>query len=87
MASEMQVFFRLNLNNVVMDLREEIIKNITSLVKTSPKTQMQIAKELGVSNQTVTDYIHGNSIPTLVGFVKLCNVLDCNYEDILGKLE
>jgi len=69
-----------------MDLRQVITKNIATIVRSSSKTQMQIASEMGVSNQTITDYVLGNSVPTVFTLVKLCQVLDCNYDDILGNL-
>ena len=69
-----------------MNLKEQITKNIALMIKTSSKNQTQIAREMGVSNQAITDYVQGNAQPTLTGFVRLCQVLDCTYEDILGRL-
>jgi len=70
-----------------MDKRQEVTKNIALMVKASSKTQVQIAREMGVHSTTITDYISGKSFPTLLGFIKLCEVLNCRYEDILGRLE
>jgi len=69
-----------------VDKKQIITENIKVMVKTSNKTQTQIARELGVTPTTITDYITGKSCPTLVGFIKLCQILDCTYEDILGRL-
>ena len=68
-----------------MTKRQEVTQNIALIIKASSRNQTQIARELGVTNATISDYISGKSFPTLIGFIKLCKVLDCNYEDILGK--
>ena len=70
-----------------MDRRKEIAENIALMVKASGKTQAQIATAIGLNKQAITDYIAGKSFPNLLRFVLLCQVLECNYEDILGRLE
>ena len=67
-----------------MDEWHNITKNLGTLIKTSGKTQTEIAHEIGIKHQVVSEYVTGKSYPSLVTLKKLCQVLDCNYEDILG---
>jgi len=70
-----------------MDKRTEIAKNIEMLVKASGKTQTEIALAVGVNRVTVNDYISGKGLPSVLIVIKLCKVLDCDYADILGRLD
>ena len=49
----------------------------------SGKSKTEIAKALGVSNPTVSQYCSGRAQPTLATLSKLCNFLDCSADDIL----
>jgi transcriptional regulator with XRE-family HTH domain len=69
-----------------MDKRQEIARNISLMVKASAKTQQQIAIELGVDQTMISKYILGKAVPSATLITKLCQVLDCSYEDILGRL-
>lgn len=52
-------------------------------------TQKEIAAELGVSTQTISNWETSRAIPTLtIGQVKkLCKMLQCNLEDIPSEGE
>ena len=69
-----------------MDIRQAIAKNIRLLIKSSGKTQSQIGEEIGVAQTTVGNYMLGKAVPSLLVLIKLCQILDCTYEDILGQL-
>ena len=65
----------------------EISKNLTELIKRSKKMQKDIAAEIGVSRQAITDYARGHRCPPAEKIKKLCKALDCSYEDLLGSIE
>jgi len=69
-----------------MDKRREVTENLALMVKASGKTHAEIANAIGLNRQAVTDYIAGRSFPNLLRFILLCKVLDCTYEDILGRV-
>ncbi len=61
-----------------------ITENIKNEIESSGKSKTEIAKELGVSKATVSQYLSGRAQPTLATLSKLCRVLDCSADDILG---
>ncbi len=61
--------------------------NIVAMIKSSGKTQRQIAAEMGVEEATVSAYVRGYSYPTLFTFKLLCEAVGCDYKDILGDLK
>ena len=64
--------------------RVDIAKNITTLVKSCGKSQLQIAVELDIDESTVRNYMTGKALPSVLVVIKLRKVLNCSYEDILG---
>ena len=60
-----------------------ISENIKNEILTSGKSKTQIAKELGISKPTLSQYLSGRIMPSLVTFAKLCEILDCSADDIL----
>jgi len=65
-------------------IEKQIAMNIKSEILTSPKTKTQIAKELGISKPTLSQYLSGRILPSLGTFAMLCKVLDCSADDILN---
>lgn len=63
---------------------KKISENIKNEILTSGKSKTQIAKELGVSKPTLSQYLSGRIMPSLVTFAKLCEILDCSADDILS---
>lgn len=63
---------------------EEIQYRLREAIKTSNKTQTQIANELGVSSGTISKYMRINKFPSLETFANLCKILDVSSDDILG---
>ncbi len=61
-----------------------ITENIKNEIETSGKSKTEIAKAIGVSKSTVSQYLSGRAQPTLATLSKLCRVLDCSADDILG---
>jgi len=70
-----------------MEKKDEIAKNIKELVKASGKRMNQIAYEMDVNEGQLYSYTSGRYLPSALAIIKLCEVLDCTYEDILGKIK
>ena len=66
----------MNLKDIQLRLREAI--------KQSGITQKIIAKEIGVSAQTVSKYMREDVFPALDTLAKLCKFLDVKSDYILG---
>ena len=63
----------------IEDIREKLI----DAIKRSGKTYTSIAKEIGVSQQTISQYVHYGAMPALDTLANLCIVLDLDANDIL----
>lgn len=61
-----------------------ITENIRREIETSGKSKSEIAKAIGVSNPTVSQYCSGRAQPTLATLSKLCAYLDCSADEILN---
>ena len=64
-----------------------ITENLRREIEQSGIKKSDIAKAIGVSKATVSQYLSGRAQPTLATFSKLCKVLDCSADDILGIKE
>lgn len=45
--------------------------------------QNQLAKEVGVSNATISRYINKKQMPSLPAFINICIALDCDADDLV----
>ena len=61
-----------------------ISKNLKIEIEQSGLKKSEIADAIGVSRATVSQYLSGRAQPTLATLAKLCAVLDCSADDILG---
>ena len=61
-----------------------ITENLKREINQSGMKKSDIAKAIGVSNATVSQYLSGRAQPTLATLSKLCSVLDCSADDILN---
>ena len=75
---------QLDENKEIKSLDEQISENIRREIETSGKSKTEIAKAIGVSKPTVSQYVSGRIQPTLATLSKLCNFLDCSADDILN---
>ncbi len=66
-----------------MNLQQKITENLKKEIELSGKTKTDIAKAIGVSKPTVSQYLSGRSQPSLDTLSKLCNFLDVSANDIL----
>ena len=64
-------------------LNEMITQNLRYEIEHSGKTKTEIARAIGVSNPTVSQYLSGRIQPTLQTLSRLCNYLNCSADDIL----
>ena len=67
-----------------MNYAETITAGLRKEIENSSKSKAQIAAELGVSRPTISQYLSGRIQPSLETFAKLCRVLNCSADDILG---
>ena len=63
---------------------ENIRKRIKEEILNSKMKQCEIAKQLGIRQQTVNDYVRMKSLPALDTLAKLCILLDLDANYILG---
>ena len=66
------------------DKNAQISANLKAEIEHSGKTKSEIAAAIGVSKPTVSQYLSGRIQPSLATLAKLCEVLDCSADDILG---
>lgn len=64
-------------------LDERISDNLKKEIETSGKTKSDIAKAIGVSKPTVSQYLSGRIQPSLSTLSKLCSYLECSADEIL----
>lgn len=62
----------------------EIQKRLATAIKQSGKTQLEIAKQIGINQATISHYIKGDKMPSLDTFANLCVCLDIDAGEILG---
>lgn len=65
------------------DLEMRINKRLKEEIELSGKSKSELAKAIGVSKPTVSQYLSGRIMPSLVTFAKMCAFLDCSADDIL----
>ena len=65
-------------------LDQIISENLKLEIETSGKSKTEIARAIGVSCPTVSQYLSGRAQPTLATLSKLCNYLDCSADEILN---
>ena len=73
-----------NTNNMDKTIDEIISENLKREIETSGKSKTEIARAIGVSRPTISQYLSGRIQPTLATLSKLCNFLDCSADDILN---
>lgn len=66
------------------DLNTIISQNIKAEIENSGKSKSEIARAIGVSSPTVSQYLSGRIQPSLATLSRLCAFLDCSADDILN---
>ena len=59
-------------------------ERFNELIETSEKSQVEIAREINVSKQCVSDYKSGKSFPSLETLCLICRCLDVTSDYLLG---
>ncbi len=62
---------------------EQIRARLIEAIKQSGMTQTEIAKKIGIIQQSVGQYLSGRAMPALDTFANLCAVLDADPAYIL----
>lgn len=65
-------------------LEISISENLKKEIESCGKSKTQIAKDLGISKPTLSQYLSGRIMPSLPTFARLCKIIDCSADDILG---
>lgn len=63
---------------------EQIRIKLVNEIKESGLSQSEIARQLNIKQQAISQYITGQTMPSLDTFANLCKVLDVSADDILG---
>ena len=66
-----------------MITKAQIKQNLAKAIKSRGMAYTQIAKELGISVQTVSRYANGETLPRANVFGKLCVILNLDANEIL----
>lgn len=66
------------------DLNDIIRENIKREIEQSGKTKTEIARAIGVSNPTVSQYLSGRIQPSLATLSRLCSFLGCSADEVLN---
>lgn len=59
-------------------------KRFNEILKICGKTQADIAREIGVSQQGISEYKAGRSVPSLEKLYAICKYLDVSADYLLG---
>ncbi len=59
-------------------------ERFNEVLKQCGKTQVEIAKAINVTKQSINDYKKGKSVPSLETLYELCKFLDVSSDYLLG---
>ena len=63
----------------------KVANNIKAARAKMNMTQMNLADEMGVSYQAVSNWERGNSMPDISRLQELCNILNISFEELVGE--
>ena len=72
---------------MMTNARELISQNLATLIRCSGKPVADIAKGLEVSPSLVSKYLSGAALPSVDKLPRLCEILNCNYDDVFSPGE
>lgn len=59
--------------------------NLEKLLKDRNISNAQFARWMGVSRAIVTFWVNGKRKPSYDSLLKICELLECSYEELLGE--
>ncbi len=62
---------------------EQIKEKVSEAIKYCGRTQTEIAKAIGVSQATISDYVRKRKTPQIETLANLCQFLDLDANDVL----
>ena len=63
----------------------KVARNIKNARTKMNMTQMNLADEMGVSYQAVSNWERGNSMPDISKLPELCKILNISFEELVGE--
>ena len=63
---------------------EDIQIRLREAIKSRKITQTELARQIGVSQSTISKYLRLNKYPSIDTFANLCEALDVSADEILG---
>ena len=66
------------------EIQDTFSKNLKYYLKIRNKTQLDLAKAIGVSNTTINNYVKGYNTPRMDKLDKICNYLRIERSDLLN---
>ena len=64
-------------------LNDKVKEKIAEAIEQSGLSQIELARKLEVNQSSISHYKNGRKVPSLEVFIKLCQVLDLDANDIL----
>lgn len=64
---------------------DKVANNIKAARTKMNMTQMNLADEMGVSYQAVSNWERGNSMPDISKLPELCKILNISFEELVGE--
>lgn len=61
--------------------------NIHKRLREQHKTQRQMAKELGISEHMMSDYVNGESAPHVYKLLKIARYLGCAMDELMEGVD
>lgn len=66
-----------------LELLELFSKNLRRMMKEDNIRQEELSNEIGVSQQMISRYMNGQSIPSFITVVKIADALFCSLDEFL----
>lgn len=71
------------MNRLEMEWRENLARALRVNMRRNHMTQKDLAREIGVSENTITSYMKCIKAPTITTMIRICIVFDCTPNDLL----
>ena len=58
-------------------------RNLKDLLDEACMCQIELSELTGISESTISRYIAGNAMPSLLNIIKIMRALECTFEDLV----